>query len=97
MSDSEESDENVEDNDGATSSSSRLESGTLQPIDRTHARRLLLHMMGAITTTGVGRARTSQASQESAVADHSHPASNRKFSVPHVVCSDLQHKFQVFW
>jgi len=45
MLDSEESDENVDDNDGTTSSSSRLASGTLQPIDRTHARRLLLQML----------------------------------------------------
>jgi len=37
--DSEESHENVDDNDGAKSSSSRLASGTLQPIDRTHARK----------------------------------------------------------
>jgi len=44
MLDSEESDENVDDNDDAASSSSRLESGTLQPIDRTQARRLLLQM-----------------------------------------------------
>jgi len=32
MLDSEESDENVDDNDGATSSSSRLASGTLQVL-----------------------------------------------------------------
>jgi len=52
MLDSEESDENVDDNDGATSSNSWLmASGTLQPIDRTHARRLLLQMMGAVTST----------------------------------------------
>jgi len=92
MLDSEESDENVDDNDGATSSSRRLASGTLQPIDRTHARRLLLQMMGAVTTTG---ARTSQASQESAVEDHSQPGSSRtsifsKFAVPHVVCSETE-------
>jgi len=62
MLDSEEPDENVDDNEGATSSSSRLERGTLQPIDRTRARRLLLPMKGAVTKTGVGRARTSQAS-----------------------------------
>ena len=72
-----------------------LASGTLQPIDRTHARRLLLQMMGTVTTTGVGRARTSQASQQSAVEDHSQPGSSRKsifskFAVPHVVCSETE-------
>jgi len=35
-------------------------------------------MMTAVTTTGVGRARTSQASQESAVEDHSQPGSSHK-------------------
>jgi len=107
MLDTEESDENVDDNDGATCSSSRLASGTLhvlvvgasgtlQPIDRTHAQRLLLQMMGAVKTTGVGRARTSQARQESAVEDHSQPGSSRKsifskFAVPHVVCSETEY------
>jgi len=92
---SEESDDNVDDNDGATSSSSRLESRMLQPIDRTHAWRLLFQMMGAVTTTGVGRATTSQASQESAVEDHSQPSSSHKsifskFAVPHVVWSETE-------
>ena len=51
--------------------------------------------MGAITTSGAGRARTAQASQESAVADHSQPGSSRKsifskFSVSQVVCSETE-------
>ena len=51
--------------------------------------------MGAVTTSGAGRARTPQASQESAVADHSQPGSSRKsifskFSVSQVVCSESE-------
>jgi len=44
-------------------------------------------MIGAVTTSGAGRARTSLAGQESAVVDHSQPGSRRnsffcKFAVP---------------
>jgi hypothetical protein len=88
---SEESDENLDDNDNSTAPVQEM----LQPPNRTDARRLLLQMLGAVTASGgLGRVRN-PVIQESRTADQSLTCSSRKsifskFSVSQVVQTETE-------